>query len=237
MSYLFNTFLYQPIINVLVLLYNTVAFGDWGGAIIILTVLVRLCLAPMYHKMLHQQAIIQKTRPELLKIQEEHKDNKEKQTLLMMELYKKHKINPFYTFLVLLIQLPVLWALFKAFTSGLNGKIAEVLYPFISNPGEFNHIAFGTLDLNERSVLLIALTAAAQFIQTKLSSPATKDPKTPMPSGNVMGVMLALFTIFILWGLPSAVAVYWLTTTLFSMGQQFVCNKSIKNAELKGNNN
>jgi len=237
MSYLFNTFLYQPIINILVLLYNTIAFGDLGVAIIILTVIVRLCLAPMYHKMLHQQAITQKMRPEMLKIQEEHKNDKEKQTLLIMELYKKHKINPFYTFLVLLIQLPVLWALFKAFTSGLNGKIAEVIYPFIGNPGTFNPIAFGALNLNERSILLIALTAVAQFVQTKLASPSVKDPKMPMPSGNVMGIMLALFSVFILWSLPSAVAVYWLTTTLFSMGQQFVCNKSIKNAELKGGNN
>jgi YidC/Oxa1 family membrane protein insertase len=221
----------------LVLLYNTIAFGDLGVAIIMLTVLVRLCLAPMYHKMLHQQAATQKMRPELLKIQEEHKDNKEKQTLLMMELYKKHKINPFYTFLVLLIQLPVLWALFKAFTSGLNGKIADIIYPFIGNPGTFNPIAFGALNLNERNILLIILTATAQFIQTKLSSPAKKDPKTPMPSGNAMGIFLALFSVFILWRLPSAVAVYWLTTTIFSIGQQFVCNKSIKNAELKGSNN
>lgn len=237
MSYLFNTFLYQPIINILVLLYNTIAFGDLGVAIIILTVVVRLCLAPMYHKMLHQQAITQKMRPEMAKIQEEHKNDKEKQTLLIMELYKKHKINPFYTFLVLLIQLPVLWALFKAFTSGLNGKIAEVIYPFIGNPGTFNPIAFGALNLNERSIFLIVLTAVAQFVQTKLASPSVKDPKMPMPSGNVMGIMLALFSVFILWSLPSAVAVYWLTTTLFSMGQQFVCNKSIKNAELKGGNN
>ena len=237
MSYLFNTFLYQPIINILVLLYNTLAFGDLGVAIILLTVIVRLCLAPMYHKMLHQQALTQRMRPEMLKIQEEHKSDKEKQTLLIMELYKKHKINPFYTFLVLLIQLPVLWALFRAFTNGLNGKLAEVIYPFIGNPGTFNPIAFGALNLNERSILLIALTAVAQFVQTKLASPTAKDPKMPMPSGKVMGVMLALFSVFILWNLPSAVAVYWLTTTLFSMGQQFVCNKSMGNAELKGNNN
>jgi YidC/Oxa1 family membrane protein insertase len=240
MSYLFNTFLYQPIINVLVFLYNTVAFGDLGVAIIMLTVLIRLCLAPMYHKMLHQQAITQKIRPEMLKIQEENKDNKEKQTLLLMELYKKHKINPFYTFLVLLIQFPILFALFKAFSKGVNGEISNIIYPFISDPGVFNHIAFGALNLNERNILLIVLTAAAQFIQTKLASPAVKgttNPKSSALSGNVAGTGLALFSVFILWKLPAAVAVYWLTTTLFSVGQQFVCNRSIKNAELKGGNN
>ena len=239
MSYLFNTFLYQPIINVLVFLYNTVAFGDLGVAIIMLTVLIRLCLAPMYHKMLHQQAITQKIRPEMLKIQEENKDNKEKQTLLLMELYKKHKINPFYTFLVLLIQFPILFALFKAFSKGVNGEISYYL-SFLYRAGVFNHIAFGALNLNERNILLIVLTAAAQFIQTKLASPAVKgttNPKSSALSGNVAGTGLALFSVFILWKLPAAVAVYWLTTTLFSVGQQFVCNRSIKNAELKGGNN
>jgi YidC/Oxa1 family membrane protein insertase len=194
----------------------------------------------MYHKMLHQQAITKKIGPEMRKIQEEYKGDKEKQTLLIMELYKKHKINPFYTFLVLLIQLPILWALFRAFSKGLNGGVSDVIYPFLTDPGTFNNIAFGVLNLNERNILLIALTAVAQFIQTKISSPAPdKGGKPAMPgaSGNVMGGMLALFSAFILWGLPSAVAVYWLTTTLFSIGQQFICNKSMRNAELKGNDN
>jgi YidC/Oxa1 family membrane protein insertase len=240
MSYLFNTFLYQPIINVLVFLYNTVAFGDLGVAIIMLTVLVRLCLAPMYHKMLHQQAITKKMRPEMQKIQEEYKNDKEKQTALLMELYKKYKINPFYTFLVLLIQLPILWALFKAFSKGLSGGVSSVVYPFITDPGTFNNIAFGFLDLNGRSLILIALTAIAQFVQTKISSPVPETKGKPgsfAASGNVMGIMLSLFSVFILWRLPAAVAVYWLTTTLFSIGQQFICNKSVRNAELKGNNN
>jgi len=241
MLYLFNIFIYYPIVNILVLLYNTVALGDFGVAIIMLTIIVRLCLAPMSHKMLCQQATMQKIRPEMLEIQKKHKDNKEKQAALLMECYKKHKINPFYTFLVLLIQLPILWALFMVFTNGFNGQIAHILYPFISDPGVFNPISFGIINLNERNILFIALTAICQFIQIKLSIPSLKKEKTNelktfMPSGNTMGIMLALLTVVVLWGLPAAVAVYWLTTTLFSIGQQFICNKSLKNAELKRNN-
>jgi YidC/Oxa1 family membrane protein insertase len=194
----------------------------------------------MYHKMLHQQAMTKKIGPEMKKIQAEHKDNKQEQTALIMELYKKHKINPFYTFLVLIIQLPILWALFRAFSKGLNGGVSDVIYPFLTDPGTFNSIAFGVLNLNERSILLIVLTAVAQFIQTKISSPAPEKKDNaghPAMQGKTMGIMLALFSAFILWRLPAAVAVYWLTTTLFSIGQQFICNRSIKNAELKGNDN
>ncbi|MFA5052882.1 MAG: YidC/Oxa1 family membrane protein insertase [Parcubacteria group bacterium] len=245
MSYLFNTFLYQPIINVLVFLYNTVAFHDLGVAILMLTVLVRLILAPLYHKMLHQQAMTQKMRPEMMKIQEEYKGDKEKQTQLLMELYKKHKVNPFFSFIVLIIQLPILWALFRAFTNGLNGGISGLLYPFISDPGTFNSVAFGFINLNERNIVLIVLTAIVQFVQSWLSSPTVKkeavDPKAPkampMPSGKVMGVFLALFTAFVLWKLPAAVAIYWFTSTLFAIGQQSFCLRLIKNAESKGNNN
>ncbi len=241
MLYLFNIFIYYPIVNILVLLYNTVALGDFGVAIIMLTIIVRLCLAPMSHKMLCQQATMQKIRPEMLEIQKKHKDNKEKQAVLLMECYKKHKINPFYTFLVLLIQLPILLALFRVFTNGFNGQIAHILYPFISDPGIFNPISFGIINLNERNILFIALTAICQFIQIRLSMPTlknqkTNEPKTFMPSGNTMGVMLALFAIIALWFSPTALAIYWLTTTIFSIGQQFICNKSLKNAELKRNN-
>ncbi|MCK9187405.1 MAG: YidC/Oxa1 family membrane protein insertase [Candidatus Colwellbacteria bacterium] len=239
MSYLFNTFLYQPIINILVLLYNSVALGDFGVAIIMLTVMVRLALYPMYHKMLHQQTLMQKLRPEMKKIQDEYKDDKEKQTKLLLELYREHKIKPFHSFLVLLIQLPILWALFRAFTNTLNGSVSNLLYSFISAPEAFNPIFLGILNLNERNVPLIILTAIVQFFQMKISSTINKPAegqKSPMPSGNIMGGFIAVFTVFILWSLPSAVALYWLTSTLFSLGQQFVCNKTIKDAELKGNN-
>ncbi len=231
MSYLFNTFLYEPIINALIFLYNTVAFGDFGIAIIIMTIIVSLCLAPMRQKTLRQQAITQKIRPEILKIQKEHKNNREKQTLLLMELYKKHKINPFYMFLVLLIQIPILLALFKVFTNGINESVVDILYPFISDPGVLNPIFLGIIDLNERNLILIFITALAQFIQIKISSPSnnSSDLKITMPSSSVIGALMATFTIFVLWHSPSALAVYWFTGAIFAIGQQYICNKSINN--------
>jgi YidC/Oxa1 family membrane protein insertase len=193
----------------------------------------------MYHKMLRQQALVQKMRPEMQKIQADYKDDREQQTKLLMELYKKYKVNPFYTFLVLLIQLPVLFALFRAFTNGLNGNISGILYSFVGDPGSFNPIFLGIMNLNERNIPLIVLTAVTQFFQARLSSSINKTPadqKMPMPSGNTMGIFLSLFTVFILWNLPAAVGLYWLTTTVFSIGQQLICNKSIKDGESKGDN-
>ena len=94
MSYLFNTFLYYPLLNALILVYNYATFGDLGVAIIILTVLIRIVLFPLFYKSFEHQTIMQKLQPALQQIQHEHKEDKEKQALKMMELYKEHKVNP-----------------------------------------------------------------------------------------------------------------------------------------------
>lgn len=225
MLYLFNIFLYYPITNILVILYNTLAFGDLGVAILILTIIVRLCLAPMQQKTLQQQAVMQKIKPEIVKIQEQHKDNKEKQTILLLELYKKHQINPFNTFFILLIQLPILLALFRVFTNGLSGNISNIVYPFIYNPGAFNPISMGILDLNQTNIILIILIAIFQFIQIYLSSAMFASDRKALSTSLITGIMISLFSVIVLWNLPSAVAIYWMITILFAIGQQIMCNK------------
>lgn len=225
MLYLFNILLYYPITNILVVLYNTLAFGDLGVAIIIITIIVRLCLAPMQQKTLQQQAIMQRIKPEIIKIQEQYKDNKEKQTILLLELYKKHKINPFNTFLILLIQLPILLALFRVFTNGLGENISNIIYPFIYNPGSFNPIFLGILDLNKTNIILIIIITITQFIQIYLSSIMFASDKKTLSTSLITGIMISLFSIVVLWNLPSAVAIYWMITILFAIGQQIICNK------------
>ncbi len=101
---LFNTYVYQPILWLLVFIYQNLSFHDLGLAIVILTVLVRLVLLPIFYKGAKDQTIIQKIQPHVKKIQLDHKDDKEKQAKELMALYQKHHVNPFSSILFLIIR-------------------------------------------------------------------------------------------------------------------------------------
>ena len=239
MSYLFNTFLYYPILNSLVFFYNTIGLKDLGIAIILTTILVRFILFPIYQKVIKQQALTTKIAPEVTRIQKEYKEDKERQTREILDLYKKHKVNPLYMIFALLVQIPVFLAVWKVITTGTSAGIGAGLYSFITNPGTLNKMFLGLVDLGSTSILFVVLAGIIQFIQAKTASAATPKiegaAKNPF-SGNQMSIMMAGFTLVILWKLPAAVALYWITTTLFSIVQQWVVNISIKNEESKGNN-
>ena len=93
MSELFNAVFYQPILAALVFIYNRLAFGDLGLAIVLLTVGVRIVLFPIFYKGAKDQTIVQRLQPEIKKIQKEHKDNKEKQVQAILALYREQLAN------------------------------------------------------------------------------------------------------------------------------------------------
>src|SRR3989344_1874792 len=107
MSELFNTLLYTPFFNLLVFLYNTAAFNDFGIAIILLTLIIRFILSPLSIKTFKSQKALNQLQPRIKEIQEKFKNEPQKQSQVIMELYKQHKVNPFSGCLPLLIQLPI----------------------------------------------------------------------------------------------------------------------------------
>ena len=139
---MFQTFLINPLFNALVVFYNTIAYQDLGLAIIFLTVAIRIIFLPLFYKSAKNQILIQRLQPELNKIQHDHKDNKEKQAQAMMELYKKHNVNPFSGFFMIFIQLPILIALYQVFLSGFSIEMFKDLYSFVSAPSEINSFLF-----------------------------------------------------------------------------------------------
>ena len=153
---LFNTYVYQPILWLLVFIYQNLSFHDLGLAIIILTILVRLVLLPIFYKGAKDQTIIQKIQPHVKKIQLDHKDDKEKQAKELMALYKEHNINPFSSIIFLIIQLPVFFALFSIFTKEIGAAVFE------------SHYFAGFLNLDEKSLALAALAAILQYLQMKM---------------------------------------------------------------------
>lgn len=233
MGNLFNQILYYPLWNALVLIYQYASFHDLGIAIIILTILIRVILFPLFYKGARDQAIIQRLAPRIKKIQEEHKHDKEKQAKAMMDLYKEHKVNPFSGFLLLLVQLPVLIALYRVFLNGFKSSVMDNLYSFVPHLQTFNHYSLGFIDLSSRNLIIVLLAAGAQYYQSKLMlPPKAANPKDASAAESMARNMLymgPIFTIIFLYvfNLPSAVAIYWLTTSAFSAIQQIVINKNI----------
>lgn len=216
---MFNTLLYQPILGLLVFIYKNIAFHDLGLAIVLLTVLIRLVLLPFFYRGAKDQTVIQKIQPLVKKIQEDHKGNKEKQTQALLELYRQHRINPFSGFLLLLIQLPILIALYRVFLTGLTNSVLFDNYNFLA-----------LINLNQKSFLLVILAALAQYFQGRLMMPRT-GPSQADAANRVNRLMIFLgpgLTLIILINLPAALALYWLTSSLFSLGQQVFINKALE---------
>ncbi len=115
---IFNLILYQPLLNFLILLYIYLPGHDFGVSVIVLTVVVKLILSPTSIKALRSQKKMAEIQPRLSEIQEKYKEDKEKQSRATMELYKEAKVNPFSGCFPLLIQLPILIALYQVFLGG-----------------------------------------------------------------------------------------------------------------------
>ena len=225
---IFNTIFYQPLLRALILLYNYLPWHDLGIAVIVLTVLVKLALYPLGSKGIKSQKALQDLQPKIKEVQERFKEDKTRQAKEVMDIYKKEKINPFSGFLLLLIQLPILFALFRVFGWGIKGI------------GGLNTSFLGVINITEGSAILAILAGIAQFWQAKSLAPRSgsrhalqnHSKQTPDFSSIMQKQMLyffPFFSIFILWHFPSAVTLYWLTTTLFTIFQQHITLKKNKN--------
>lgn len=223
----------QPLFNLLVLLYKHVAFEDLGVAIILLTLLIRFILYPLFYKAFRSQTIMQKIQPEIKRIQKEFKDDKERQVKEMMVLWKENKVNPFSSFFMLLIQLPVIFALYRIFLAGFTEETFAGLYGFISAPIDPHNSLLGLINLTEPNMLVVGLAAISQYFQAKMSLSRQK-PQEADKAAQLNQKMVFIgpaLTLIILPQFPAAVGLYWLTTTVFSVFQQKAINKSVYGGE------
>ena len=243
MQGLFTTILFQPIWNLLVWLYTTIPGRDFGVAVIALTVIIRLILWPLQQSTLKSQKAMQTLQPKLKELQAKFKDDKAAQNKAMMELYAAEKVSPFSSCLPLLIQLPFLIALYQVLRSGLSNADFGLLYPFVHSPGSINQVAFGFLNLAQKSIPLAVLAGLAQFWQTKMlpmSQPPTnmgegsKDERQLVQMNKMMLYTMPAFTVFIGATLPGGLTLYWLMTTLVAVLQQwlFLRNHKKKQAQI-----
>jgi len=229
----FNTILYRPLLNALVIFYQLIPGHDFGVAVILLTILTRLIIYPLMAQSLRSQKVLTKLQPKIRELQVKHKNDKEKQAKELISLYQKEKINPLGGFLPLLIQFPILIALYQVFWKGLRPEEMANLYSFVSQPKIIDPIFFGLINLAKSSLILALIAAIFQFFQTKMltiyqpvglvKTPEKTDQITSFSNlfQKQMLYFFPIFTVFILWKLPAAIALYWITTSLFSLVQQY----------------
>ncbi len=193
--------------------------GNYGIAIILLTILIKILFWPLTHKSYKSMKEMQKIQPLMAKIREKYKDNKEMMNKEMMSLYKTYKVNPMGGCLPMVIQIPVFFALFRILGNSIELRHA----PFVlwindlSAPDRLFHLPFTIPYMTPPSGIpvLTLLMGASMFIQQKM----TPTPGDPMQA-KIMLLMPVIFT-FMFINFPSGLVLYWLVNNVLSIGQQY----------------
>lgn len=236
MSSLYHTLFFDPLYNALILLFQILPWADAGIVVIILTILVRLILYPLSRKAVLTQARMNEIGPDIEKIKEKYKNKPDEQAKATLALYKEKKINPFSGIIVILIQLPLIFALYQIFLHFTEVR-ADLLYSFVSAPEHINTLFLGLLDISGKSALLAVFAALTTYYQLKISMKAspTATPGKVLGMGenlakNMQSQMKYFFPVmvfFISYQVSAVIALYWLTTNVFSIGQEiFVRRKA-----------
>jgi YidC/Oxa1 family membrane protein insertase len=240
-GYFFNIIFTFPIFNVLMLLHFIV--GDFALSIILLTILIRLVLFPLTLKQLKSTKAMQQIQPLIADVKKQYPKDQRAQLEATQAIYKEYGINPAAGCLPLLVQLPVLYGLFFALNSVVRGgtvaSINNIIYPFlpklpastnIANLTDFRWLTFINpawhlpLSAPDPTHILPILAALATFVQLRMSQPRNTASGSGNAMANQMKIMqyiMPFFTLFIAWGFPAGLALYWTTSSIFSMVQQY----------------
>jgi YidC/Oxa1 family membrane protein insertase len=227
-------------------LFNALPFFDAGVVVILFTVLVKFVLFPLSRKSLVAQAQMKRIEPELSKIRDKHKNDKQEQARRTMELYKEKKINPFSGIFLILIQLPIVFALYFVFLkSGLPQINEDLLYSFVPKPGEINMNLLGLVDISQKSYILAFLAGISSFFQIRFSVPAYKKTgeersfKTDLArSMNMqMRYFFPVIVFFISYNISGAIALYWFTSNIFTLIQEWIIKRKLNDSQSTTLNN
>lgn len=237
MGEFFHAILYVPIFNLLVFLYDILPGADIGFAIIALTIIIKLVLWPFMSQSLRSQKAMQELQPKIEELKTRHGEDREALAKAMMTLYQEEKVNPLASCLPLLVQLPIMIALYRVLLGGFGAERLVELYPFISNPGEIGHVFLWVIDLSSPSFYLAILAGYFQFMQTRMLI-SKRPPKSVVgKKGALDETMLASMNksmlmfmpaITVVFGatLPAGLTLYWVTVNIISiLQQQFVFSK------------
>lgn len=238
-SYIWHTFFFDPIYNLLVFFIDAVRGGDVGVAIIATLVVVKMLLLPLSIKAAKTQKIMREIEPKLKEIKEKHKDDRQTQSLEMMALYKEANLNPFASIFLIFLQIPIIVALYLAVSNGggvaLPAINTALLYSFIPEPVSVTMNFLGIIDITGRSVLLALAAGVTQYIFTNMTLPKLA-PKEEGAGPNFkddftrnmhvqMKYVMPVLIVFIAYSISTAIALYFLVSNLVAIAQEFYVRK------------
>ncbi len=229
----FRDVIFYPIYNALAALTALIPTADVGIAVVIITILVKLVLLPIALKASYTQRKMKTLEPQLKEIREKLKDKTEELAKKTLEVYKKNGVNPFSSILLVLIQIPVILGLYFAVSAEKMGAFnPSYLYSITPHPETVNYIFLGLLPLHESSIVLSVLVAVTQFVLAKAMMPVA-----PQQTGSgfqddlaasmhiqvryVLPVMIGGIS----YALGSFTALYFLTSNIFGIMQEYVSKK------------
>ncbi|MDP2593389.1 MAG: YidC/Oxa1 family membrane protein insertase [bacterium] len=234
MKALFIAVVYQPLYNGLVFLMDILPWADAGVVVVLFTVLIKLILFPLSQKAVKTQLQMKGLEGRLNEIKKKYEKDAEGKARAMMDLYKNEGINPFSGILLILIQIPIILALYFIFLrGGLPVINTDLLYGFVSVPTvdmEF----LGLLNIAEKSFILALAAGISQFFQVRLAMPklaASSGQKSfkedLVRSMNLqMRYVMPVIVFFISFSISGAVALYWTTSNIFAIGQELYARKN-----------
>lgn len=202
MSYIYG--LLKGIIESMLLFMHNLT-GNFGLAIIGVTILMKIILLPLTLKQDKSMKSMKKLQPELDKIKEQYKGDSKMLNQKTMELYQKHKVNPAGGCLPLLVQLPILWALFGVLRGGIVPQDSTFLWMQLVQPDPF--------------YILPVLNGVVSFVQQKVMGSSDN------PQMKNMMYMFPIMMVFISYKMPAGLQIYWLTSSLAGVIQQYLIMK------------
>jgi YidC/Oxa1 family membrane protein insertase len=239
----FTAVFYQPLYNGLIFLFKVLPWADAGLVVIVFTIVIKLLLFPLSIKATRAQMELKEIDGDIKAIKAKYKDNKEMETQKTIELYKEKNINPFASLILIIIQLPIIIALYRVFLhSGLPTIDMTMLYHYIAPP---MHIVMNFLwisDISHRSVILAVLAGISTYFQVKYSVPldisSDKDKKSPQEDmmrmfQMQMKFLFPILVFFISWSISAAVSLYWVTSNIFSVVQEMYMRKHVRKSTVK----
>lgn len=238
-SFIWHTFFFDPIYNLLVFFIDIVRNGDVGLAIILTLIVVKMLLLPLSIKAAKTQRIMREIEPKLKELKETHKDDRQRQAVEMMALYKEAKLNPFASIFLIFLQIPIIIALYLAVSNG--GGIAlpainvALLYGFVPEPVSVTMNFLGLIDITGRSILLAIGAGITQYIFTNMTlpklapreegaNPSFKEDFTRNMHVQMKYVMPVLI-VLIAYSISTAIALYFLVSNLVAIAQELYIKK------------
>ena len=225
---MFTTIVIQPLYNAFIYIVNYLPGHELWVAVVILTLLLKLILVPLFKKQVRDQLVMQHLSPKLKQLQEKYKDKRELLAKESMELYGKYKVNPLLSIVILLIQLPFLVGLYRIFYYDLSTH-KDLLYSGLNFPESISHMFF-VFDLTQKSIILATVAAVTQYLvgAVMFKNKTTEENELVKAMNMQMKYFLPFMIGFVSYITPSVIALYMIVTNIFGIVQEIIIKKPLE---------